>query len=228
VAATATRLGQPDGTAALADTLASAWSEREATGPAVAALAEVGVSLLFAGLYERAEAFRARIEAVAERFSSDPAVTAYVVRSLGAYGLTTGNLGRARSMGEAAVQCFERAGDLRRACEARVSLGFTECQLGAYREAVSLLRAACAEAEQMGLDNAAANARSNLGPALGALGALDEARAVQEQAVAAAMAQGAGDWRATRATTSRGSCDARGTSKQPRQRLVTRWSCSTR
>jgi tetratricopeptide (TPR) repeat protein len=184
------RLGQPDRTAALADTLASAWSEGEATGPAVAALAEVLVSLLFAGSYERAEAFRVRIEAVAERFSSDPAVTAYVLRSLSMHEQTTGNLGRSRIMTEAAIPCFERAGDLRLACVQRGFLGFMECLLGAYPEAVSLLHAAYAEAKQMGLENVAAVAQTNLGLALGGLGALDEARAMVEQAVTSAMVQG--------------------------------------
>jgi tetratricopeptide (TPR) repeat protein len=175
---------------ALADTLASAWSEGEATGPAVAALAGVLYSLLLVGLYERAEAFRAWIEAVAERFSSDPAVTGYVLRPLALDEQMTGNLGRSRSVREAAVQCFERAGDLRRACMDRVNLGSTVCLFGAHQEAVSLLRAACAEAEQMGLENVAAAARHLLGLALGALGALDEARAVEEQAVTAFMMQG--------------------------------------
>src|SRR5262249_28598270 len=128
-------------------------------------------------------AFRARIEAIAERFSNDPAVTGYVLRLLGLHEQRKGNLGRSRAMSEDAVQCFERAGDLRHACEERSNLGFMGCLLGAYREAVSLLRAARAEAEQMDLESAWAGVWNNVGLALGALGALDEARVVEEQAM---------------------------------------------
>jgi tetratricopeptide (TPR) repeat protein len=145
--------------------------------------------LFVAGLNDRAEALHARIEAVAARFSRDPAVTACIFHERYGREQCVGNVGGCRALAEAAIQHFEQAGDLRAACHARINLGFTECLLGAYAEAVLLLRAALADAERMGLEALVAGARHNLGLALGGLGALEEARAAELLAIAAFAVQ---------------------------------------
>jgi tetratricopeptide (TPR) repeat protein len=181
------RLGQPDRLAVLADALTSAWSAEAATGSAVGALAKVVRSLFLAGFYERADALHTRIERVAPRFSNDPAVAGHLfwIRALRDHFM--GNRGGA---GMAGIHEFERAGDLRNACLARADFAYGESLLGEYAGAVALLRVACADAERMGLESVAGSTRHNLGMALGDLGALDEARAEEEQAIAAAVAQG--------------------------------------
>jgi tetratricopeptide (TPR) repeat protein len=154
------------------------------------ALATVAFGLFMGGLHDTAEALHARVERVAARLSPDPTVAARVFRLRGAREQVAGNLGSSRAALEAAVHCFERAGDLRAACLVRGNLGYLEGLLGAYTEAVPLLRAVVVDAAHMGLDTVVATARHNLGWALGEEGALEEARAVEEQAAAAFMAFG--------------------------------------
>ncbi|AGP35131.1 serine/threonine-protein kinase [Sorangium cellulosum] len=192
VGQTAGRLGHHEQLVALADELSSAWSEGEATGPAVMASTRVAVRLFFAGSYDRAEALHARIQAVAGRFSGDPAVSGPVFRALGVRARFAGHLDRCRALIEASLRCFEQAGDIRNACVARGNLAEAEIKLGAYAEAVALLRGAVADAERMGLERAVITGRHNLGFALGRLGALEEGLAVEAEAVAAAVR---GDWR---------------------------------
>ncbi|WP_437629466.1 protein kinase domain-containing protein [Sorangium sp. So ce854] len=192
VGQTAGRLGHHDQLVALADELAGAWSEDDATGPAVMATTRVAVRLFFAGSYDRAEALGARIEAVAGRFSGDPAVSGPVFRVLGVRAQFAGQLDRCRALTEASLRCFEQTGDARNACVARGNLAEAEIRLGAYAEAVALLRGAVADAERMGLERALITGRHNLGFALGRLGALEEGRAIEAEAIAAAMR---GGWR---------------------------------
>ncbi|KYG06255.1 protein kinase [Sorangium cellulosum] len=192
VGQTAGRLGHHEQLLALADELAGAWSEDEATGPAVMATTRVAVRLFFAGSYDRAEALSARIHAVAGRFSGDPVVSGPVFRALGVRALFAGHLDRCRALTEASLRCFEQAGDIRNACVARGNLAEAEIRLGAYAEAVDLLRGAVADAERMGLERAVITGRHNLGFALGRLGALEEGLAVEAEAVAAAAR---GGWR---------------------------------
>src|SRR6185503_4637077 len=117
-----------------AEVLASAWSEADATGPAVAATARVARHLGLAGLYDRADALHERIDPVAARFSDDPVVGGQVAAARRLREHFAGHLGRARDLAGLALGCYERAGYLRDACIARINLGYTERILGAYAE----------------------------------------------------------------------------------------------
>ncbi|WP_437978435.1 protein kinase [Sorangium sp. So ce295] len=192
VGQTAGRLGHHERLVALADELAAAWSDDGTTGPAVMAATRVVVRLFFAGIYDRAELLHARIEAVAGRFSGDPAVSGPIFRALSVRAQFAGHLDRCRALTEASLRCFEQTGDVRNACVARGNLAEAEIRLGAYAEAVALLRGAVADAERMGLERAVITGRHNLGFALGRLGAVDEGLAVESEAVTAAVK---GDWR---------------------------------
>ncbi|WP_437300405.1 hypothetical protein [Sorangium sp. So ce426] len=192
VGQTAGRLGHHERLVALADELAGAWSDDGTTGPAVMAATRVVVRLFFAGVYDRAELLHARIEAVAGRFSGDPAVSGPIFRALSVRAQFAGHLDRCRALTEASLRCFEQTGDVRNACVARGNLAEAEIRLGAYAEAVALLRGAVADAERMGLERAVITGRHNLGFALGRLGAIDEGFAVESEAVTAAVK---GDWR---------------------------------
>jgi tetratricopeptide (TPR) repeat protein len=85
----------------------------------------------------------------------------------------------------AAADEFERAGDIRSACLARVNLGVAYNELGLFVEGRRVLRATIADAERMSLAAARADAAHNLGWSLANLGALDEALALEESAMAA-------------------------------------------
>jgi tetratricopeptide (TPR) repeat protein len=185
------RHGQHERLTALADELTSAWSEeQEPTGPTVVAAAYLTMHLFSNGLYDRGERLLARLEAIADRFRDDPAVSGTIHWTRAVPEQFAGHLGRSRALVEAASQCFEGTGDLRHACLAKVTLGYLECLLGAYAAAVPPLRAAYADAERMGLEHLLAVAQHNLGLALGHLGAIEQARAVEAEAIAACVAQG--------------------------------------
>jgi tetratricopeptide (TPR) repeat protein len=91
---------------------------------------------------------------------------------------------------EAAIEHFEKAGDLRSAAVARGNLGDANAQMGCYGEAETLLREALANAERMSLSNVAALARVNLGFCVGRLGRADEALAHVRRGAEEMHAQG--------------------------------------
>ncbi|XYI03962.1 protein kinase domain-containing protein [Sorangium sp. So ce1128] len=150
----------------------------------VIALCSAARQLFPAGRYAEADALIARIRALAGDLASlPPRAAAEVHRLRGA---------RARHLGDpagdmagyaAAVEAFERAGDAREACNARVSLGFALLELGDIERAGEELTTALAAAERMGLRTVATRARQNLGRALAARGQLDEALALLRQVI---------------------------------------------
>src|SRR5262249_41976143 len=77
----ASLLEQRERLAALADLLASAWSREGATDVEVVVTAQASRTLRWAGLYDRAEVFHVRIQAMAERFRDDPTVSGYVLQA---------------------------------------------------------------------------------------------------------------------------------------------------
>jgi tetratricopeptide (TPR) repeat protein len=85
---------------------------------------------------------------------------------------------------------FERAGDARNACSARLNTGYALAQLGSFAEAESALRQALAGAERMGLKHVAGFANHNLGWVLARRGMLDEARALEQDASLTGRLQG--------------------------------------
>ncbi|WP_437815385.1 protein kinase domain-containing protein [Sorangium sp. So ce1078] len=157
----------------------------------VIALCSAARQLFPAGRYAEADALIARVRALAGDLASlAPRAAAEVHRLRGA---------RARHLGDpagdvagyaAAVDAFERAGDVRDACNARVSLGFALLELGDFERAGEELTAALAAADRMGLRTVATRARQNLGRVLAASGRLDDALALSRQVVLEARAQG--------------------------------------
>ncbi|WP_437571766.1 protein kinase domain-containing protein [Sorangium sp. So ce542] len=157
----------------------------------VIALCSAARQLFPAGRYAEADALIARVRALAGDLATlAPRAAAEVHRLRGA---------RARHLGDpagdvagyaAAVEAFERAGDVRDACNARVSLGFALLELGDFERAGEELTAALAAAERMGLRTVATRARQNLGRVLAASGRLDDALALSRQVILEARAQG--------------------------------------
>jgi tetratricopeptide (TPR) repeat protein len=82
-------------------------------------------------------------------------------------------------------------GDLRSAVTQRGEFAFTQVELGAYDQATRTLREVLEVADRLGrLHYATVTAKQNLGLALARLGALEEARAVEGEALGAFEAKG--------------------------------------
>ena len=89
----------------------------------------------------------------------------------------------------AALASYELAGDLRRALNESISVGYAYMELGAYHEAEEALSAALDAAEKSGLVHPAAAARHNLGLVVAHLGRVDEGIAIERAAVATFVVQ---------------------------------------
>jgi tetratricopeptide (TPR) repeat protein len=187
---TALQLGRHDRLMALADALDARWSEGEAARPVVAAMAEIARRLLSVGARDRCLSLLARAEAASDRFGDDPGILGAVWAARGQVALFAGDPAGGAERAAAALACFERAGNLRMACQERINLASLQNELGAYSEAAGHLRRALSDAEQMGIAQILRSARVNLGRSLTCLGALDEACAVLEAAIEVSLAQG--------------------------------------
>ena len=91
---------------------------------------------------------------------------------------------------EAAIDAFDRAGDLRNLCSARTNLGFVLAEMGDFLRAEDLLCAALADAERMGLHQVVPHIQENLGYVLAQVDRIEEARGHLERAIAALRDQG--------------------------------------
>lgn len=98
----------------------------------------------------------------------------------------SGDLCEMRESLEAALLCFEQAGDRRNACLTRQNLGFALTELGDYETAEKALRSALTIAERMGLHPVTTVALQNLGRVHAYRGAFEEGRRVQKLAIEAA------------------------------------------
>jgi ATP/maltotriose-dependent transcriptional regulator MalT len=164
------------------------WSEEKASAHEIIALARVAMQMCLAGVYADARELSAKIEGAAFRFEGDAMVSATVLFMRAIQAVLDGDISRYRALVEETIVAFERAGDLRNVCLQRVNAGFAASELGDYAEAVTLLRAALAEAERLGIPYVASQCRTNLGLALARTGAVGEARALEEFAIEYFMA----------------------------------------
>jgi len=140
-----------------------------------------------------AEPFLDRIELHEQQLREvDPDTAAPLHVALATRALFAGDAGAVVSRLEAAVACFDRAGNRRGAAGQRANLGFAYNEIGAYAEAERALREVLATATRVGLHDVTAVARHNLGLTLGRRGALDEARAIETEALRTFQAQGNG------------------------------------
>lgn len=89
-----------------------------------------------------------------------------------------------------ATACFERAGDLRTACQSRSGTGYYLMELGQYERAAATLRESIAVASRHGLSIIAALCKHNLGPCLFEAGDVEGALRIEREAVDAYVAEG--------------------------------------
>jgi serine/threonine protein kinase/tetratricopeptide (TPR) repeat protein len=178
-------LGRKDDVVAIAETLCA--PELAATGGRayVIAAASTTTLLLLLGAYPLAERLFGLANAAAGAFpeDDDPAVPAVVNRMGAARALARGDLAENLACNRAAIEHYERAGDLASSLRQRANQGGCLLALGAYPEARAMLADATASAARLGLSSVTAVCRSNLGLTIGLLGEHALARDVLTKAI---------------------------------------------
>ena len=162
-------------------------AEAEAAGPVsaphVIAAGRLAVSLVRAGLLDRASRALASARAAAEPGTEDePMVRAWIFVTAAEFALHAGDPAGSLLHLESAVTCFSAAGDVRNSCLQRSNIGNGYMQLGAYARAKGLLREAIAVGEPMRL-GFIAPVRANLGFVLARLGDLEQAYEIETKAL---------------------------------------------
>ncbi|MGK4004889.1 protein kinase [Sorangium sp. So ce1036] len=148
-------------------------------------LSSAALMLVFGGRYALADALIEGAERAlpgAPPLDLDAVANLHEARAIRAH--AHGDPGASLAGIEAALAAFEQAGDVRRACMARMNLGYSYGQAGQLEAAEAALRQALAESERMELHGTTAYVLQNLGLVLAHRGRLDEARSAEETACA--------------------------------------------
>jgi eukaryotic-like serine/threonine-protein kinase len=183
-------LGKSEALADLAVELADMEPGGRAIGAHVRALCQVVVFLIRAGLIPLAE----RLSGIARTMTGElpygePGVRAWLDQASAEFALHAGDPTTFLRLVESAVEGFAEAGDARNASLQRANVGNAYMQLGAFSRAERVLRQAIAVAQPMKL-SFLAPVKANLGHALARLGHLEEALAVETEAVERCVEQG--------------------------------------
>jgi serine/threonine protein kinase/tetratricopeptide (TPR) repeat protein len=185
------RLGRFDAVTRWADATVARAAAEGAAGPQLAALAIAAGQMIYAGNTEQAARLLLEIERLSAAAGKlDPTVAARLHQVRALLADHDHDLEACLGYHQAALDCFERAGDRRGACLTQANLGSILIALGSWEEAEDALRRAHATATRLGLGTIAPLALHNLGAVLMALGRLDEARAAEEEAARAFAAAG--------------------------------------
>jgi eukaryotic-like serine/threonine-protein kinase len=182
------RLGEFDAVPAMAARARAATPQPAAASARLACLCSAARVFFHAGRYDDADALLAEASAAAT-VEVDARDLAELERLRGARARHVGDLAGDLAGYRAALAAFERAGDDRNACNARVSVGFAWVEVGDLAKAHAELAAALAGAERMGLSTIATRARQNLGLVLHAQGELDGAVCMLERAIVESQEQ---------------------------------------
>ncbi len=163
----------------------------EPSPPLVEAASRAAAVLTHTGRFEVADRLFERLEGIADNPAcADPATRARWMTSKASRALYRGETEHYATWSKLASETFSRLGDRRNAAIQRHNAGHGSYELGAFAEAREHLRAAHDLAEELGLPNVVAAAKTNLGYVLTRLGELDAARELLVAAVAMLEAQG--------------------------------------
>jgi serine/threonine protein kinase/tetratricopeptide (TPR) repeat protein len=158
-------------------------AQGEVAAPHVIAACRLAVSLVRAGLIDRAEHALASARLRAEPQTEDePMVRAWIFVAAAELAMYGGDPAGYIKHLENAVTCFAEAGDARNACLQRANIGNGYMQLGAYARAKGLLREAIAVGEPMRL-GFIAPVRANLGYVMARLGDPEQALEIESAAL---------------------------------------------
>lgn len=157
----------------------------DATTAVVVCLCRAAHQRMATGAYAAADALLAKAEAhVGDLDQAEPLVSAWLHTTRAARDLHASRVGAYLDGTTAAVRAYDRAGDVRHACNQRARLGYGLAELGFYEEAQAELEAALAQARRLGLTVVEGFATQNLGHVLALRGQSDAARAALGRAMA--------------------------------------------
>ncbi|HUS32797.1 MAG TPA: hypothetical protein VMZ53_30055, partial [Kofleriaceae bacterium] len=157
--------------------------------PRVSAMANAAFQLYNNGRYQAATALVDKIDSFASEVR-DPRILARIYQTRSSRAMFSGDSGAYVTSEVAAAHAFEQAGDDRYATMQHGHVGYAYLEIGAYHDAAVWLRRALEGGLRMGLQNVVATAKHNLGRALMYQDQLDEALAIETEAVEAFKAQG--------------------------------------
>jgi tetratricopeptide (TPR) repeat protein len=181
---TSARLGDWAQMESSVDTLVEARADAAAIDSEIIAKAQSARVLYQVGSYRKGALLLGELEALDAYARGKPEVFAYVLLGRSYCMMFTKNDEALPELLETVVEHLERSGNLIEIESVRVAMGSLYIDLGAYEEALELLRAALASSERLGLQRLAATAKHCLGLALARLGVFEEARALEADAIA--------------------------------------------
>jgi eukaryotic-like serine/threonine-protein kinase len=160
------------------------------TAPQMVATARTVSQLILQGELALGAELLSRVVPVLDSFPEDPAATAWGYDAQAVLALYSGDLGGYLVGKERVVALCAKAGEPRSECLQRVRLGYACLELGDYARSVVELRGALAQAEAIGVNQATALGKHNLGLALARQGAISEGRELEEEAMQIFAKQG--------------------------------------
>jgi serine/threonine protein kinase/tetratricopeptide (TPR) repeat protein len=175
------------------------WVERaldtppapHAGNPQLVCLAWAASFLLVASRRNEASELMNRIEQIAANLADpDPQALALLHQARAARASVMGDPAGCLTSLEAALACFEQAGDARNVSTVRANIGFIFAELGAWDRAELLLRGALENAERLGLREICAVVQHNLGRVLAIRGDHAEGERLERIAVDSFVALG--------------------------------------
>lgn len=191
VALASGRLGRYERLLELVEPLCHPPAEPAARRAYLVAVCRAIVTLLYADRRAQAEKLTAQIDSVEGEISGkDPVVAAVLHRMRATPALASGDPSAYLSGMQGAAACFEMAGDLRSALNARGNSGHAMLKLGRHREAIDTLSEALISAERLGLPAVVALVKHNLGLALARSGEPERGHDAEKEAAELFAAQG--------------------------------------
>jgi eukaryotic-like serine/threonine-protein kinase len=187
---TESRLDEYEGAVRHHEALLAAAPEPAAAGARATALCATARVLFQGGRYDLAEQLMEEIRIAAEDPERvGPRAMAEVQRLRGARARHVGDVAGDLRWYAASLRAFEEAGDVRQACNARVSVGFSWFEVGDLDRAREELERAREDAARLGLQTVDARARQNLAQVLAAEGRLEEAEVMLDGVLAESLEQ---------------------------------------
>ena len=208
--------GDHDRIVELAEMIGEPATEPDAIRARVIARARVAGALLFVRAYERGEALVRELELERDGLADEASIRAHLLFMRFMHALHRGNMDDALGILEQDIECFRILGNTRTVYGQTINLGALHTRLGAYAEAVSVIRAALSDAERIGLRTVVPSAKACVSARLQKPGSwrLTRSRALKPWAI--------GDLLLWRAAISRGYLSSRATRRPLSRRRVAR------
>ncbi|MBI2395752.1 MAG: protein kinase [Deltaproteobacteria bacterium] len=186
------RRGKPAQLSLVSQMLVDLGKQRAVSGAHAIAAVRASIQLLLSGKQDFAAQLLDLLATVqVDVLRKNPAVAARIAVARYYRAICGGDPASGVELAATAAELFERAGDLRNACVQRGDMAYAQVELGAYEQARSTFREVLGLADRLGrLWHASATAKHNLGMVLARLGAYDEARAIETEALDAFRTRG--------------------------------------